>query len=84
MDTKPTIKNFIIVILPAILTLFIIFFIVMPKIRENREKNNQFNITNFEECVAAGNPVMESFPRQCATPDGKIFFEEKEEIVGRD
>lgn len=22
-------------------------------------------ITNFEECVAAGNPVMESYPRQC-------------------
>lgn len=22
-------------------------------------------VTNFEECVAAGNPVMESYPRQC-------------------
>lgn len=23
-------------------------------------------VTNFDECVAAGNPVMESYPRQCA------------------
>lgn len=23
------------------------------------------NINNFEDCVNAGNPVMESYPRQC-------------------
>jgi len=26
-------------------------------------------ITNFEECVAAGNPVLESYPRKCDTPN---------------
>lgn len=26
-------------------------------------------VTNFEECVAAGNPVMESYPRQCRHGD---------------
>ena len=31
-------------------------------------------ITNFEECVAAGNPVMESYPRQCS--DGTTTFTE--------
>lgn len=31
--------------------------------------------TNFEECIAQGNPVMESYPRQCRTPDGKLFVE---------
>ncbi len=34
------------------------------------------SITNFEECIAAGNPAMESHPRQCRTPDGNHFFEE--------
>ena len=34
------------------------------------------SITNFEECIAAGNPAMESHPRQCRTPDGKHFIEE--------
>tara|TARA_Y100000310_G_scaffold292870_1_gene321992 strand:- start:4331 stop:5314 length:984 start_codon:yes stop_codon:yes gene_type:complete len=32
-------------------------------------------ITNFKECADAGNPVMESYPRQCRTPDGKTFVE---------
>ena len=32
-------------------------------------------ITNFEECIAAGNPAMESYPRQCRTADGKHFVE---------
>jgi len=32
-------------------------------------------ITNFEECAAAGYPVIESYPRQCRTPNGKTFAE---------
>lgn len=31
---------------------------------------------NFDECVAAGYPVLESYPRQCKTPDGKTFTED--------
>lgn len=33
------------------------------------------SVTNFDECVEAGYPVMESYPRQCATPDGVSFTE---------
>jgi len=33
------------------------------------------SIDSFEDCVAAGNPVMESYPRQCKTSDGKHFVE---------
>lgn len=38
--------------------------------------NNRVAITTFEECAQAGNPVMESYPRQCRTADGKTFTEE--------
>ena len=31
--------------------------------------------SSFEECVAEGNHVMESYPRQCGTADGKHFVE---------
>ncbi len=31
-------------------------------------------VTNFEECAAAGNPVTESYPRQCRA-DGKTYVE---------
>jgi len=33
-------------------------------------------ITNFDECVAKGYPILESYPRQCKTPDGKTFVED--------
>lgn len=33
------------------------------------------SIDSFEECVAAGNPVMESSPARCAA-DGKTFVED--------
>ncbi|MBN2095528.1 MAG: hypothetical protein JW727_05750 [Candidatus Aenigmarchaeota archaeon] len=36
-------------------------------------------ISSFEECVAAGYPVLESYPRQCRTPDGQVFVEEIED-----
>ncbi len=32
------------------------------------------NITNFEECIGAGNPAMESYPRQCQA-NGQTFTE---------
>ena len=37
----------------------------------------QMTITNFEHCIKAGHPVMESYPRQCKIPNGKTFTEEK-------
>ncbi|MBU0472269.1 MAG: hypothetical protein KKF89_01865 [Nanoarchaeota archaeon] len=36
---------------------------------------NTTKINSFEECVAEGNPVMESYPRQCQA-DEKTFTEE--------
>lgn len=33
-------------------------------------------IKTFEDCAAAGYPVMESYPRQCTLPSGKFFVEQ--------
>lgn len=33
------------------------------------------NINSFEECVAAGYPIMTSYPGQCRVPGGKSFTE---------
>ena len=33
-------------------------------------------INNFDECVKAGHPILESYPRQCKTPDDRTFTEE--------
>ncbi len=31
------------------------------------------DIDSFEDCAAAGYPIMESYPEQCRTPDGRNF-----------
>ena len=33
-------------------------------------------VNNFADCVTEGNPVMESYPRQCISKDGQHFTEE--------
>ncbi|WP_255430850.1 hypothetical protein [Candidatus Nitrosopumilus sp. SW] len=48
----------------------------MPKITIFESFQKQYSIIDsFEKCVSAGNPVMESHPRQCRTVDGKHFVE---------
>ena len=32
-------------------------------------------INSFEECSTQGNPIIESYPRQCRTKDGRTFKE---------
>lgn len=50
MDTQPTIKNFLIIALPVVLTIFIIFFLVMPQVQENRASQNNEN-NNAEQVI---------------------------------
>ncbi len=42
---------------------------------QEQEQDNEEVITNFADCIAAGYPAMESWPRQCMTTDGQIFRE---------
>jgi hypothetical protein len=49
--------------------IFVITLVIVISSLYKRSKENSAAtgiITNFEECVAAGNPVMESYPRQCS------------------
>lgn len=34
------------------------------------------SVLSFESCLQAGYPIMESYPRQCKTPDGRTYAEE--------
>ncbi|MBU0767180.1 Gmad2 immunoglobulin-like domain-containing protein [Patescibacteria group bacterium] len=36
----------------------------------------QVTIENFDDCAAAGNPIMESYPQQCRTEDGRLFVQD--------
>ena len=41
-----------------------------------RTTDNGKEITNFEECIVAGNPAMESYPRQCIDAKWGHFVED--------
>jgi hypothetical protein len=49
-----------------------------------KEYEEEFKIENFDDCVKAKNPIMESYPRQCQTKDGKTFVEEDQNIEQQD
>lgn len=59
-------KNVLITLISVILLVSITFALFTYK------ENSKIN--SFEECVNAGNPIMESYPRQCKA-DGKTFVE---------
>ena len=42
---------------------------------EFKEQFREELIESFEDCVNAGLPVMESYPRQCRIPGGETFIE---------
>lgn len=46
--------------------------------RGEQNDNVRARITSFEECVAAGNPIMETYPEQCRA-DGQTFVNESQQ-----
>lgn len=42
----------------------------------------QAEINSFEDCVNAGNPAMESYPRQCRSQSGETFTEIIDDVCG--
>ncbi|MCI0503718.1 hypothetical protein L0Y65_03325 [Candidatus Micrarchaeota archaeon] len=47
-----------------------------PPNQTGNQSGNETNVSeidSFEECAAAGYPIMESYPRQCRGPDGRTF-----------
>ena len=67
MSKKIFIFGLIIVILGGITTYFTVF---------KKSETPPPSINSFEECIAWGYPVLESYPRQCRTPEGKTLVED--------
>ncbi len=51
---------------------------LLVALSQNRQQLYLLSITNFDECAAAGFPIMESYPERCATPDGRTFVNERQ------
>lgn len=69
-------KNTIIIIGLFIIMTSLVGVIAVLLLNANKDDNSS-EITNFQECIDAGNPAMESYPRQCRAGD-QTFVEEIE------
>ena len=47
----------------------------------NKKQSENKIVTNFDECAAEDNAIMESYPRQCISKAGDHFVEEVKEFV---
>ena len=56
-----------------LIAVFIALLVVGVLIWQTKNKAKSQNINSFEECAAAGYPIMESYPERCNTPDGRTF-----------
>ena len=61
----------------GILVIVLVIIIAIGGYFLYNNNNNKSDITNFEECIAAGNPAMESYPRQCRDPISDRTFREE-------
>lgn len=50
-------------------TLIIIVLIAAVTVWKNISIEKPLSVTNFEECLALGYPILESYPRQCKAPN---------------
>lgn len=62
-------RKSVITILIVVLILWVAYLFFTPHSKIN-------SVTDFESCVDVGNPVMESYPRQCRDPKTDITFVE--------
>ena len=85
--TYKTITIVLAVIIVAVLSYWVYDSASTPDVGVAPEENNDNEksiyeevivdeLVTFKECVEAGNPILESYPRQCERSDGRIFIEE--------
>jgi hypothetical protein len=70
------IKKIIALFITAIVISVAIYFISSVPKEKPVDKLVDTSINNFQECLKAGFPIMESWPRGCRTADGQMFTED--------
>lgn len=80
-------KTIILSLLAAFIFSTLLVLVLNTKKEKVLEPIQNSTANNFEECLAAGYPVLESYPRQCKTLNGQTFVEnignmlEKTELI---
>jgi hypothetical protein len=72
------IKIIVIAILLLILLVGLLSWFNNMSERISQKLNKAKSVSSFEQCIQAGYPVQESYPRKCSVPKGKTFSESTE------
>lgn len=59
-----------------VIIFIVLIVVVIATVSYAKSRNASAEITNFDECIAAGNPMLKSYPAQCKTSDGRTFIQE--------
>jgi len=60
----------------ALIAMFLLF--QMHGCINQSQQTIEPRILTFDDCVSAGNPILESYPRQCRMPDGRTLVSQKD------
>lgn len=71
-----TVRTFIVILLPLTLIYAFLYYS-----RNTSAPTKDKNIASFEECAAAGYPIMESYPERCSVPGGETFTRVTTDVV---
>ena len=69
-------KRNIIAMIIAIIILVVLFLSIDSFLKIRSTQTTSGEISNFEECIVAGNPAMESYPRKCRDSKTENTFTE--------
>jgi hypothetical protein len=73
MESEPVRKQTRTVTLIGIVIVLALIAGLLLSLSNISKTQRMYLISTFQECKDAGYPIMESFPEQCATPDGRTF-----------
>lgn len=79
MDRKTLTAVILILLIIAVIIGIASYNFSLNQLPQTGDNINQ-SITDFDSCAAAGYPILESYPPQCKTPDGRSFVQEVTEI----
>lgn len=80
MDAEPAKKQTSITTLLGLAVVLALIAGLLLSLSNIAKKQEMYAISSFEECKKAGFPIMESYPEQCATSDGRTFTNDAQTV----
>lgn len=64
----------------GILIVLVIVAGLLLALSQTAKEQRMLSIQSYDDCAKAGYPIMESYPSQCRTSDGRLFVNPNEQV----